>query len=210
MEQQYQQPVSQAPPASSAPIQVPAPTGQGFPNIVVASPTWVTVLRIVQIVVSVIVLGCCAYLIHGAYADPQGLAIACVSRPSPSWGKEPCSFLESEGNMELIHISQSVLTWAVLAYVLLTEWASSLRSAYNIFAVLSLDLFLVIMWLAAMGTNAAHRAAFTVPVEISGCVDDGSLIDSTTCYKLRKRAFVAGPVGMAVMVVVAIGCALEL
>lgn len=66
------------------------------------------------------------------------------------------------------------------------------------------------MWLAAMGTNAAHRAAFTVPVEISGCVDDGSLIDSTTCYKLRKRAFVAGPAGMAVMVVVAIGCALEL
>lgn len=108
-------------------------------------------------------------------------------------------------------MSQSVLTWAILAYILLAEKVSSLHSAYNIFAVLSLDLFLVIMWLAAMGTNAAHRAAFIYPVEISGCVDDGSLIDSTTCYKkLRKRAFVAGPVGMAVMVVVAIGCAVEL
>lgn len=81
---------------------------------------------------------------------------------------------------------------------------------YNVFAVLSLDLFLAIMWLAAMGTNAAHRAAFTVPVELAGCYDDGSMVDSTVCWKLRKRSLVAGEVGMAVMVVVCVVCALEL
>lgn len=98
-----------------------------------------------------------------------------------------------------------------LAYILISERLTSLRSAYNIFAVLSLDLFMTILWLAAMATNAHHRAAFTVPVEISGCSDDGSLVDSTTCWKLRKRRIlVAGPVGLAVMIVVAIGCALEL
>ena len=98
----------------------------------------------------------------------------------------------------------------VLAYVLLTEHAPGLRSLYNIFAVLSLDLFMVIMWLAAMGTNAAHRAAFKYTVELSGCSDDGSLVDSTVCWKVRKRAFVAGKAGMAVMIVICILCALEL
>ena len=84
MNQQYQQPVAQ-PQAPVASTFAPAPvsSGQSFPNIVIASPTWVTVLRIVQIVSSVIVLGCCGYLIHGAYADPQGFAIACVSPRLP-------------------------------------------------------------------------------------------------------------------------------
>lgn len=85
MDQQYQQPVAQVPPPASTTIaQAPVSTGPGFPNIVITSPMWVMALRIVQIVVSIIVLGCCAYLIHGAYADPQGFAIACVSpRPPP-------------------------------------------------------------------------------------------------------------------------------
>lgn len=87
MEQQYQQPVAQAPPpATTTPVHAPVSTGPGFPNLVIASPLWVMILRIVQIVVSVIVLGCCAYLIHGAYADAQGFAIACVSC-LPTWNK---------------------------------------------------------------------------------------------------------------------------
>lgn len=99
-----------------------------------------------------------------------------------------------------------------LGYILLSEKLTSLRSAYNVFAVLGVDLFMTILWLAAMATNAHHRAAFVVPVEISGCSDDGSFVDSTTCWKLRKRerVFVAGTVGLAIMVVVAVGCALEL
>lgn len=109
-------------------------------------------------------------------------------------------------------ILQSVLTWVALGYILLSEKLTSLRSAYNIFAVLGVDLFMTILWLAAMAVNARHRAAFVVPVEISGCSDDGSLVDSTTCWRLRKRerVFVANQVGLAIMVVVAVGCALEL
>lgn len=87
MEQQYQQQPAypqQAPQpvAGVQPTHAPAPSA-GVPNVVIASPTWIIALRGVQIVTSVIVLGLCGYLIHGAYADPQGFAIACVSPPAP-------------------------------------------------------------------------------------------------------------------------------
>ena len=114
-----------------------------------------------------------------------------------------------EGNRGLTQ-HKSVLSWVVLAYTLLAEKLPTLRSLHNVFAVLSLDLFMTIMWLAAMGTNAAHTALFTVPVNIAGCYDDGSLIDSTTCYVVRKRSLVAGKAGMGVMKFVCVACALML
>lgn len=105
---------------------------------------------------------------------------------------------------------QVVLSWVGLAYILLTEKVASLRSAYIVYAVLAVDLFLTIMWLATMGATAHMRAAFKYTANISGCYDDGSLIDSMTCFKLRKRGFVAGPVGLAEMTTVACISALNL
>lgn len=97
MEQQYhheqQQPLAQNPqqpaqmnpqPAqAAAPAPAPAPTGSSFPNIVVASPTWVVVIRGVQVLLSLVILAMAGYLIHGAYSDPHGFAIACVSLSRP-------------------------------------------------------------------------------------------------------------------------------
>ncbi|SPN98439.1 uncharacterized protein DNG_01483 [Cephalotrichum gorgonifer] len=154
--------------------------GPFFQNLTIAPPTWVLAIRGVQVVVSIVIVGLAGYLIHGAYADPQGFAIAC-----------------------------SVLTWVGVSYILLSEKLASLRSLYNVFAVLAVDFFFVILWLSAMGTNAAHRAAFVIPYQVTGCSDDGSLIDSTVCWKVRKRAFIAGKVGLGTMTGLAIACALE-
>ena len=82
MEHQYQQAQQLAFPQQvpqQPAVAVQPAASAGFRNVVVASPTWILALRGVQIVASVIVLGLCGYLIHGAYADPQGFAIACVS-----------------------------------------------------------------------------------------------------------------------------------
>lgn len=49
----------------------------------------------------------------------------------------------------------------------------------------------MIMWLATFAATAARRATFTVNVNVEGCNDDGSAINSKTCwYKrdLEKRA----------------------
>ena len=40
------------------------------------------------------------------------------------------------------------------------------NNAYNMWAVLALDIVMVIFWLSAMGAMAALRASFTVPVVI--------------------------------------------
>ena len=107
--------------------------------------------------------------------------------------------------------AQAVLTWVGLAYILLTQKVASLKSAYNVFAVLGVDVFLTIMWLAAMGATAHMRASFRYPAYITGCYDDGSLIDSMTCYRKMKRdSFVAGKVALAEMIVVAIASAVNL
>ncbi|CAI4214881.1 unnamed protein product [Parascedosporium putredinis] len=172
LQQQYQQPQQPVAhvPVAHAPVAAPA---AAHSNVLV-TPTWKLAVRGVQIFITLAVLGLSGHIIHGAYMDPFGLAIAVV-----------------------------VLSWVGLAYILLTEKVASLRSAYIVYAVLAVDLFLTIMWLATMGATAHMRAAFKYTANISGCYDDGSLIGSMTCFKLRKRGFVAGPVGLAEMTVVA-------
>lgn len=47
------------------------------------------------------------------------------------------------------------------------------------------------MWLATFAAVAARRATFNIDVNVRGCVDDGSAIDSKTCFTKRdieKRA----------------------
>ena len=46
---------------------------------IIPTPMWVMVVRIVQIVLSLVVLGISAWWIHGLYANPVGFAIVCVS-----------------------------------------------------------------------------------------------------------------------------------
>ncbi|KAG5980290.1 hypothetical protein E4U43_006757, partial [Claviceps pusilla] len=82
----------------------------------------------------------------------------------------------------------SIFTWIIVFYALTTEKISAWHQAYHIVAVLSLEAFLVILWLATFAASAARRATFKVPVQVSGCYDDGGLINSKTCA--RKRALV--------------------
>ena len=85
---------------------------------------------------------------------------------------------------------------------------ASARGAYNIWAVLSLDLTMVIFWLASLGANAELRTQFTVPVNIQECFDEGSAISSKHCT-VYKRAAVASPTGLALIGAIAGVGALE-
>lgn len=50
-------------------------------STVIVMPTWVLVVRILQFILSIIILGCAAWFIHGLYLNALGFAIACVSGP---------------------------------------------------------------------------------------------------------------------------------
>ena len=99
------------------------------------------------------------------------------------------------------------MTWVVVAYAVVTEKFPGAHNLYNIWAVLSLDLLMAIFWLASMGANAALRASFIYDVDLLGCYNDGSAVNSNTCIVAKRglvrRAAVAGPVGLAVMSAVA-------
>jgi hypothetical protein len=69
----------------------------------------------------------------------------------------------------------------------LTEKLPALRSLYHIIAVLCLDGLLLVLWLAAWAATASRRAKYVVPVNVGGCYDDGSLIDSKNCSIVFKR-----------------------
>lgn len=88
--------------------------------------------------------------------------------------------------MRLTPRTQSVLTWVVVLYSVLTEKVASIQQGYHIIAVMCLDGFLIIMWLAAWAATAAERAAFVIPTTVNGCYDDGSLISSNFCFKKRS------------------------
>ena len=99
------------------------------------------------------------------------------------------------------------MTWVVALYALITEKVPSANGAYNIRAILSLDLFMTIMWLASMGANAALRTSFRYTVEVDYCYNDGSAVNSNHCVlakrKLGKRGTVAGTGALAMMSAVA-------
>ncbi|KIL84869.1 hypothetical protein FAVG1_11739 [Fusarium avenaceum] len=124
---------------------------------VLQTPLWVMIIRGLQFLFSLIVLGLCARLVHDA------------SLPE-----------------ELFCIAVAVITWVVIAYAVLTEKISSFRTAYHIIAVICLDGLMVILWLAAWAATAARRAKYVVPVNTYGCYDDGSLSDSKTCNIFKR------------------------
>ncbi|KAG6025554.1 hypothetical protein E4U40_002628 [Claviceps sp. LM458 group G5] len=124
---------------------------------VLHTPIWVTIVRALQILISLVILGLAGRLMHDLYLDEFGLAVA-----------------------------TSVLTWIIVLYFLLTEKISSWQKAYHVVAVLALEAFLVVLWLATFAAAAARRASFKVQTSTSYCYDDGSYINSLLCF--RKRA----------------------
>lgn len=98
------------------------------------------------------------------------------------------------------------MTWIIVAYIVLTEKIPSLRHAYHVVAVLALDAFLVILWLSAWAAMAARRAAFIYHVNVNGCFDDGSAINSKHCiYKrdIEKRDVLLFRAGLAMTAAIA-------
>ncbi|KAF6805055.1 hypothetical protein CSOJ01_09761 [Colletotrichum sojae] len=150
------------------------------PRSPIPAPAWILALRAAQVFLSIIILGLAGAIIHWVYLDELGFAVAV-----------------------------SLFTWIITAYALLTTLLPSLRKGYNTYAVLALDFFLTILWLAAMGSSAAKRAAFVVPVNAS-CTSDGSTVNSGTCSIYRRGTVVVmGKGALAMFAAVAGLSALE-
>ncbi|PKK52057.1 hypothetical protein CI102_2601 [Trichoderma harzianum] len=123
---------------------------------VLVSPLWVFICRIFQVLISLVILALAARLMHDAYLDEEGLALAIA-----------------------------IITWLVCLYVILSEKLPTLNQFYHVVAVIVLDGVMMILWLATFAAVAAKRAQFRFNVRVDGCFDDGSLFNSKTCYKKR-------------------------
>ncbi|KAL2069839.1 hypothetical protein VTL71DRAFT_14518 [Oculimacula yallundae] len=142
-------------------------------------PIWVPIVHGAQVFLSVVILGLSGYIIHGKYFDTLGYVIF-----------------------------TSLLTWLVVAYLLVTAYISSFAKFTHIFLVIAANAGLILFWLAAMGATARLRASFKYNVTVYGCYDDGSNIDSGTCIVgrsegLQKRAAVATTGGLAILSAIA-------
>lgn len=82
-----------------------------------------------------------------------------------------------------------MITWVVIAYIVLTEKVTPLRKLYHIIAVLVLDGLMVVLWLACWAAVAAKRAKYVYSVSVDNCYDDGSLVGSKTCFRKRSVIF---------------------
>ncbi|KAL7908909.1 G-protein coupled receptor protein [Trichoderma velutinum] len=123
---------------------------------VLVSPLWVFICRIFQVLISLIILALAARLMHDAYLDEEGLALAIA-----------------------------IITWIVSLYAILSEKLPSLNQIYHVVAVIVLDGVMMILWLATFAAVAAKRAQFRFNVRVDGCFDDGSVFNSKTCFKKR-------------------------
>ncbi|KEY74009.1 hypothetical protein S7711_02603 [Stachybotrys chartarum IBT 7711] len=131
---------------------------KGPKDHILQTPIWIKVIRGFQFLLAIIILALTARIVQGAYWDEPGLALA-----------------------------TSILTWVIVAYALLTEMVAILHQGYHIFAVLALDGFMMILWLATFAAVAANRAQFRYSVSVSQCYDDGGLIDAVTCFRKRQE-----------------------
>ncbi|KAK0673107.1 hypothetical protein QBC41DRAFT_312183 [Cercophora samala] len=158
------------PPVQYGSAPITAPAGSQE-HYVQHTPVWMVVMRGGQVFFSLVILGMAGAVIHDVMIEELAFGIACV-----------------------------VFTWIVVGYVLITEKVSGARDVYNIWAVLSLDFLMAVLWLAALGSIAARRARFVYSVSVGNCYDDGSAVASKTCnvYKrsLEKRAAVLTQMGL--------------
>ncbi|KAL1895438.1 hypothetical protein Sste5346_005244 [Sporothrix stenoceras] len=138
-------------------------------------PIPVIVARGFQIFLSFVICVMAGLLMHGLVLGPYAFAFVC-----------------------------GLFTLIIAIYAIVTEKATGARAAYNYWAVLSLDLLMIIFWLASMGANAALRGTFKYDT-VADCYDDGSTFNANTCYTskkrdglpLTKRYAVAGKVALA-------------
>jgi hypothetical protein len=148
-------------------------TGQDGGIFMVHTPVWVTVIRGFQIFFAFLIMILAGLLIHGLAMGAVVFGLVC-----------------------------GLFTLIIVIYALVSEKAPSCRQSYNIWAIISLDAFMTILWLASMGANAALRASFVVDVDAS-CYDDGSTINAGYCVVskrgggLSKRYAVATQTGLA-------------
>jgi len=105
---------------------------------IIPMPKWFIAIRILQIVFALIVIAMTAFLI----SNTIGFTFSATA----------------------FAIFLGILTLIVVTYDLVAERAA--KGAYNMWAILALDIVMVIFWLSAMGSLAALRAAFTIPVTI--------------------------------------------
>lgn len=120
-------------------------------------PVAVIVARGFQIFLSLVICVMASLLMHGLVLGPYAFAFVC-----------------------------GFFTLIIAIYAIVTEKATGARVAYNYWAVLSLDLLMIIFWLASMGANAALRGTFKYDT-VADCYDDGSTFNANTCYTSRKR-----------------------
>ncbi|KAK1623220.1 hypothetical protein BDP81DRAFT_399537 [Colletotrichum phormii] len=158
---QHQQPQMQAqaqpqPQVQHQPQQYTHHASTSPPPPMIMTPAWMVAIRGVQFFLAIVILGLSAAIIHWVYMDELGLAVAIP-----------------------------LFTWIIVLYTVLSEKISSLRNLYHTYAVLALDLFLVILWLATLGACAARRATFTVDVTAS-CTSDGSAVNSGSCTIFKR------------------------
>ncbi|CAI6090464.1 hypothetical protein V2G26_005989 [Clonostachys chloroleuca] len=139
---------------------------------ILETPIWLLGARIAQAVLALIIMAMAGVLMHGAYLDVHGLCVA-----------------------------TGLFTWIVVAYNILSEKLPALHKIYNVIAVIALDGFMMILWLATFAATAAKRASFIYNVNVNSCYNDGSLINSTTCAKrsLVTRATLLFKSGQAMM-----------
>ncbi|KAH8755193.1 hypothetical protein F5882DRAFT_308096 [Hyaloscypha sp. PMI_1271] len=138
---------------------------------VLAVPQWLIVLRGIQVLLSIIVLGISCYGVYWATFSEYGFSI----------------FV-------------SLVTIILVLYDVLTSKISKWAVAYNYWAVLAFDIFGVIFWLATMASVAALRASFIYTTYVNGCGHSGD-IGGGYCWKKRdlaKRA-IAGDGYLAAM-----------
>ncbi|KAH6654295.1 hypothetical protein BKA67DRAFT_658602 [Truncatella angustata] len=123
---------------------------------IIPTPTWVLIVRVFQVILSLIVIGGSGWFIHSLYLPSLAFAIVCT-----------------------------LFTWVIFVYAILSEKVSSCHGAYNTWAILSLDGLMIIFWLSAMGAVAAQRGEFKYSVQAS-CFSDGSTINSGSCVIYKR------------------------
>ncbi|CEJ90312.1 hypothetical protein VHEMI06103 [[Torrubiella] hemipterigena] len=121
------------------------------------TPWGITVARVFQVIFALLVFGIAAVIIHGVYIEELGLCIA-----------------------------EALFTFIITAYLIITEKVNKCRPYYHIIAVVSLECFQWIMWIATFAATAARRAGFVIPVNPTNCQNDGSLINSSWCNIKRQ------------------------
>ncbi|KAI1759302.1 hypothetical protein GGR53DRAFT_523974 [Hypoxylon sp. FL1150] len=136
---------------------------------IIPTPSWFIAIRVFQIVLALVVVAMTGWWIHGLYYDELGFVIIC-----------------------------GLFTWIIAIYALLAERVASCRRAYNTWAVLALDLLMIVFWLAAMAATANLRSKFTVPVTAS-CVSDGSAVNSGHCVLEKREVGVATKGALSVL-----------